>query len=215
MRTPLTGARTSVWNGTDRSRISSQPEVDWKAMVERIRAGDPSGQEALYRNLGSGARLFLQRRLGIQDVEDRVHDLFVIVVEAIRRGELREPERLMGFVRTVLQRRVALEITRIIRTRESSVDLESAPDLMTTSPTPEQEAVTRQKVALMKQLLGKMRHREFQVLTRFYLREQPPEVIRDEMGLTETQFNLLKSRAKARLTELVRRKLARTSLNRE
>ena len=33
-----------------------------------------------------------------------------------------------------------------------------------------------------------------------------------EMGLTETQFNLLKSRAKARLTELVRRKLARNSV---
>jgi hypothetical protein len=61
----------------------------------------------------------------------------------------------------------------------------------------------------MKRLLCKMNHREFEVLTRFYLREQPPERIRLEMGLTQTQFDLLKSRAKARLTALIRRKLGR------
>jgi len=54
-----------------------------------------------------------------------------------------------------------------------------------------------------------MSARDREVLTRFYLREESPERIREEMGLTETQFNLLKSRAKARLTELVQRKLAR------
>ena len=35
------------------------------------------------------------------------------------------------------------------------------------------------------------------------------------MRLTPTQFNLLKSRAKAKLTELVRQKLARNQFNRE
>ena len=183
--------------------------------MERIRAGDPAGQDVLYQNLASGARLFLQRRLGVQDVEDRVHDLFVIIVEAIRRGKLREPERLMGFVRTLLNRRVALDISRVIRTRQTSVDLESTPGLATLDPSPEQEAATHQKVELMMQVLRKMNRREFEVLTRFYLREQPPERIRTEMNLTQNQFNLLKSRAKAKLTELVQRRLARNSFNRE
>ena len=201
-------------SGTDKSQISDQASVDWKATVERIRAGDSEAQKVLYQNLMSGARLFLQRRLGIQDVDDRLHDLFVIVVEAIRRGELREPERLMGFVRTVLVRRVAFEISRIVRARELSVDLDSAPDLTTADPTPEQETAHRQTVMLMMRVLGKMKKREYEVLTRFYLREQPPERIRLELGLTENQFNLLKSRAKARLTKLVERNLARTSVSR-
>jgi RNA polymerase sigma factor (sigma-70 family) len=189
--------------------------VDWAATVERIRAGDPAGEETLYRNLATGARLFLQRRLGTQDVDDRVHDLFVIVVETIRRGELREPERLMGFVRTVLNRQLSLEISRIVHTRQTSISLESAASLTTAEPTPEQQAAAHQKIALMRQILKKMSPREFEVLTRFYLRDHPPERIRKEMGLTETQFHLLKSRAKARLTALVQRKLARNPFSRE
>ena len=47
---------------------------------------------------------------------------------------------------------------------------------------------------------------------RFYLREQTPEEICDEMGLTETQFRLLKSRAKARFAELGRKKLSHQKL---
>lgn len=204
-----------MWNGTERTQKAGQIKVDWKNVVEQIRAGDPAGDEALYRNLASGARLFLQRRLATADVEDRVHDLFVIVVETIRRGELREPERLMGFVRTVLNRQLNLEISRMIHTRQTSIDLESAGDLTAADSSPEQQAVMNQKVALMKQILRKMRDREFEVLSRFYLLEQPPERIRLDMGLTQTQFNLLKSRAKTKLKELMQRKLARNRFSQE
>jgi RNA polymerase sigma-70 factor (ECF subfamily) len=204
-----------VWRETDRRPSPAQSEVDWKAVVEQIRAGDLAGEEALYRNLAAGARLFLQRRLGPQDVEDKVHDVFVIVVEAIRRGELRQPERLMGFVRTVLNRQLNLGISCTIRARQYSLDLASAADRTAADPTPEEHAVMQQKVALMKQALQEMRRREFEVLARFYLREQPPEQIREDMRLTPTQFHLLKSRAKARLTDLVQRKLTRNLFSRE
>ena len=204
-----------MWKGTERHPAAAQPEVNWSAVVEQIRAGDPKGEELLYLNLVSGARLFLQRRLGTQDVEDRVHDIFVIVIESIRRGDLREPERLMGFVRTVLNRQLSAEISRIVRTRESSIGLESAAKLAAADPSPEHQAYTQEKVALMKRVLRKMSEREFEVLTRFYLREQPPERIRLEMGLTETQFHLLKSRAKARLTQLMQGKMARHPFSQE
>jgi DNA-directed RNA polymerase specialized sigma24 family protein len=67
----------------------------------------------------------------------------------------------------------------------------------------------------MKQALKQLSYREYDMLTRFYLREQSPEQIQEEMRLTPTQFNLLKSRAKAKLTDLVRRKVSRDRLNRE
>ena len=195
--------------GTETRLTSTRPELDWSVVVEQIRAGEPKGTELLYRHLASGARWFLQRRLGTQDVEDRVHDLFLVIVETIRRGDLREPERLMGFVRTVLNRQLSSEISRIIRTREHYVALEAADNLMSADPSPEHQAATQQKVALMKRLLKRMSRREFEVLSRFYLREQPPERIQLEMGLTETQFHLLKSRAKARLTRLIQGKVSR------
>jgi RNA polymerase sigma factor (sigma-70 family) len=204
-----------VLNETDKAPPPAHPDGDWKTVVEQIRAGDPAGEETLYRTLAAGARLFLHRRLGAQDVEDRVHNVFLIVVQAIQRGELREPERLMGFVRTVLNRQLGQAISGLIRTREHSLDLNSARHLTAGEPTPEERALSGQKIALMKQALQEMSQREFEVLSRFYLSEQPPEQIQSEMRLTPTQFNLLKSRAKAKLTNRVRQKLARSQFSRE
>ena len=126
--------------------MSVQSEVDWKGTVQRIRDGDRTGEEVLYRHLVSGARLLLLLRLQTDEVDDRVHDLFVIVVGAIRRGEIREPEHLMAFVRTVLNRQMSMEIGRIVRRRRNSLDLELAADLKTTDASPEEEAAEHQKV---------------------------------------------------------------------
>jgi RNA polymerase sigma-70 factor, ECF subfamily len=194
--------------------MPERPQVDWKAVVDQILRGDPAGEEALYQNLSSGARLFLQRRLGTPDVEDKVHDLFLTIVEAIRRGEIREPERLMGFVRTVLYRQLNLEVSRIVRSRETTSGIETADHLSGAGPTPEQQALAHEKIALMKQVLREMSDRDFEVLARAYLREQPAERICIEMGLTSTQFQLLKSRAKARLSDLMQHKLTGKRLSR-
>jgi RNA polymerase sigma factor (sigma-70 family) len=204
-----------VLNGIDKSGPCAPSETDWSDTVRQIRAGDPAGEEKLYRHLESGARIFFRRRLRTEDVDDQVHNLFVVLVEAIRRGDLREPAKLMGFVRTVLHRQLGLEISRTIRAREASIDLESAGELMNAAPSPEQRAAEEEKVDLMKRALRKMSERDFEVLTRFYLHEQPAERIRKEMGLTGTQFDLLKSRAKARLVKAIKSTMSRTLFNRE
>jgi RNA polymerase sigma-70 factor (ECF subfamily) len=185
----------------------SGPKVDWKTVVALIEAGDPRGEETLYQTLVSGARIFLQRRLGRQDVDDQVHDIFLTVVETIRRGEIQYPERLMGFVRTVLHRQLNLGISRNVRTRETAGDIDEAAHLTTSAYSPEDQAIARQKVELMKKVLREMSDRDYEVLSRFYLREQSPERVCREMGLSQVQFQLLKSRAKARLADLIRRKL--------
>jgi RNA polymerase sigma factor (sigma-70 family) len=184
-------------------------EIDWEAVVEQIRSGDPAGAEALYRNLNRGARLFLQRRLGTSDVEDRVHEVLLIVLGSIQHGELRESARLMGFVRTVLYRQLNLEISRAMRNRQSFTTLDSAANVSCAEPNPEQKAVWHQKLAIMRKLLGKMNPRDVEVLTRCYIREQPSEQIMLEMGLTQSQLYLVKSRAKARLAELIDRRCRR------
>jgi len=52
--------------------------------------------EELYRVFSRGIRFYLCRQLGPQELDDKVHDTFLIVVQAICRGELRDPDRLMG-----------------------------------------------------------------------------------------------------------------------
>ena len=78
--------------------------AQWAKLVERIQCGQDDGMEDLYRLFSKGIRFYLCRQLGTEELDDRVHDTFLIVVQAIQRGELREPQRLMGFVRTVVRR---------------------------------------------------------------------------------------------------------------
>src|SRR5258708_6155641 len=94
-----------------------ETDAQWQVVVEQIQRGDDAGMEELYRVFEKGIRFYFCRQLGIQELEDKVHDTFLIVVQAIRRGDLREPERLMGFVRTVVRRQVAACIDHIIQTR--------------------------------------------------------------------------------------------------
>ena len=59
----------------------------------------------------------------------------------------------------------------------------------------------------MIRVLKGLSSRDREILTRFYLQEESQEQICREMKLTDTQFRLLKSRAKARFGEMGRRKL--------
>lgn len=181
-----------------------EPVVDWPVLVDSIRIGQPEGMELLYRLFEHGVRLYLVRRLGQQELDDKVHDVFLIVVEAIQKGELREPERLMGFVRTIVRRQVAAHITEVVQNRHGDGDGSGVRDHHTT---PEEDLMGVEQSQLMWRILGAMSARDREILDRFYLREESQQVICEEMNLTDTQFRLLKSRAKQRFGELGRRRL--------
>lgn len=181
--------------------------VDWHELVQRIQKGDESGMEQLYRLFARGIRFYLCRQLGPQELDDKVHDTFLIVVQAIRRNELREPERLMGFVRTVVRRQVAAHIDRAVHRRREEQTLDMGARVADLRRDPEQSAALRQKIDLMLTVLEELPARDRQILSRFYLDEQSQEDICRDMNLTETQFRLLKSRAKARFGELGQRRL--------
>ena len=182
---------------------------NWLALVGSIKRGERSGMEELYRVFSRGVRFYLCRQLGPQDLDDKVHDTFVIVVEAIQKGELREPERLMGFVRTVVRRQVAGQIDRSVQSRKEQAELETTTSMSDHHDTPEEAAIVRQHEEVAEAVLRGISGRDREILTRFYLLEQSQEEICEEMNLSETQFRLLKSRAKARFGELGRKKLAR------
>lgn len=192
----------------DKAAKPGYASVEWGTLVAQIKAGEDAGMEQLYKLFSRGIRYYLCRQLGPQELEDKVHDTFLIVVNAIKRGDLREPERLMGFVRTVVRRQVAAYIEQAVHTRREQADLETGVTVADRKQNPEQEAMLRQKAELMKNVLGCLSQRDRDILVRFYLQEQTQEQICREMSLTETQFRLLKSRAKAKFGEIGRKKLA-------
>ena len=203
--------RSQAMPGDPESDREEQPAEalqipDWSQLVARIRGGDPTAMEELYSVFGKGIRYFLLRNLGADELDDRVHDCFVIVTQAIQNGELRDPARLMGYVRTVVKRQIASTIDAAVTKRRTHVDYEDT--LFTLSDwkdDPERGLLARQRSDIARRVMNGVSRRDREILHRFYVQEQTQEQICEEMGLTYNQFRLLKSRAKARFGELGKR----------
>ena len=200
---------TEPTGGDQNTSAASGAGSDWARLVAKIQRGDEDALAELYQVFARGVKFYMYRQLGPQDLDDRLHDTFLVVVQAIQRGDLREPERLMGFVRTIVRRQVATRIDEIVQTRREQVTIEQGPILPDRTSTPEQHAMDSQQARLIARVLRGMSTRDRDILTRFYLQEQPQEQICKEMNLTDTQYRLLKSRAKARFGEIGRRILSR------
>lgn len=183
---------------------------NWTDLVERIREKDSLAVEELYRLLSRGLRMILRRQLAPQDVEDRLHNVFLAVTEAIQIGSLRQPEALIGFARTIARRQIVAHIQTAIESRNrhlstgvgcaSTVEIANDHD-------PEAEMLDKEKRELALKALQQLKPREQEILKRFYLLEQPQEQICAEMELTDTQFRLLKSRAKEKFGGIGRKSI--------
>jgi RNA polymerase sigma factor (sigma-70 family) len=190
------------------------PVPDWTSLVNGVRFGDSAAMAELYGIFAKGIRYFLLRNLGPEDLDDKVHDCFVIVTQAIQNGELREPDRLMGYVRTVVKRQIAASIDIAVQQRRTRADFEDS--LFTVSDwreNPERSLMALQRSEIARKVLNGVSRRDREILNRFYVLEQSQERICSEMGLSYNQFRLLKSRAKARFGELGKRVAAGTGIN--
>jgi RNA polymerase sigma factor (sigma-70 family) len=147
-----------------------------------------------------------------QDVEDIVHETIFEVVKRLQAGhELRNPECLPGFLRTVVRRTVFLFREKDQRTESSDrlVTIESGSQVpfleayqsshryhQESARTAEQDLMLEERRDLLREALAHLKPRDVEILTRFYLLEQPASQIMAEMGLAETPYRLNKSRAK-------------------
>jgi RNA polymerase sigma-70 factor, ECF subfamily len=189
--------------------LKNQSHNKWADLVARIKASEHAGMEELYRVFHGGILYYFRRQLGGVEIEDKIHDTFLIVVKAIQSGAIREPDRLMGFVRTVARRQVAAAVVCAIGTRHNQADFD--PHLIIPDPqnNPEEEAIASEEVDQLGIALESLSSKDREILVRFYLKEESQAQICAEMLLTDTQFRLGKSRAKARLGVLGRKNVGR------
>jgi len=186
--------------------------MPWAAAVQQIRSGNERSMDMLCAAVMECARAHLYQSVEPQSVDDHVQEVLIVVLAAIRRGELRNPECLMGFVRTVTRRQVTVHIRRNIVRRRRMLSVES--NDVPTAPadeSPEARLRLQERVALVRNVLEQLCPRDREILVRFYYDEQDSQQICREMQLTSTQFRLYKSRALAKCSELRRVESARQS----
>jgi len=185
---------------------TSDNSTQWADMIDRIRDGSAVAVEDLYTIVGDGARPRLRRQVGVEHAEDRLHEVVLLVLKAIHRGDLREPKRFVGFVRTITQRRVFAHIRDAVHSRRFLVPLDFTEPVVARDQSPEALALAHERAHAGQALLARLIPRDREILVRFYYHEQDWQQICGEMGLTRTQFRLFKSRAIARCSNLARRR---------
>lgn len=189
-------------------------------LVEGIQRRDCSVTNEFYRRYSYRLRIVVFRQgTPNQDLDDVIHDTIFTAIAQIQAGDLRDARCLGGYL-AITAHRKAIELrekTKRLVSLDQEVkgtmnaglrrsDVMSRADMvLSREPSPEELAILNQQRAVMVEAFRHMKPRDVEILTRFYLKEQTPEEIQSEMGLTETQFRLMKTRAKGTLAKTATR----------
>jgi hypothetical protein len=159
-----------------------------RQLIDEIRDTNPSGVEELISRYGPRIQSFLHRRR-IPDTEcSKLNgDIFLTIVDCIRRNAPPNPEALDGLICSIARRRFAIYKETVGKTG-------------------------RQAAAVAQAVLHTMPDRDREVLIRYYLGEQRAEQICESFKLTPVQLRLMKSQARALFGELQRRPLLPSAL---
>lgn len=170
-----------------------------------IAAGDSRGAAALYESFHRGMR-YLAARYCPQHADDCVHDAVIEVIQQIKQRQVKNGAALPGYIRTVLKRTCWDKHAQVCRHDGEADTAEAALERAADTRENALNQLERQeRVATMRRGLERLTPRQREILKRFYLEEQTPDVICAEMNLTDTQFRLLKSRSKQQLEHVIRR----------
>ncbi len=177
---------------------------DTVALVARIREGDPRAETELVDLYSKGLSYLLRKITGDATLsEDLLQETFRVALRRIRAGELREPEKLGGFLRQTAKNLARAEHRRGGRWESMDDGLEGREPVA-----PEESQLTRvirnEEVGLVRQVLREIRsRRDRQLLYRFYIAEEEKEEICRDLGLSSLNFNLVLFRARERFRKLV------------
>jgi RNA polymerase sigma-70 factor, ECF subfamily len=177
--------------------LSTLDSTNMVEVVARIQADDDAACALLYAATIRGLRWQAYRKTGDNEAaSDLAHDAFTATLIAIKREQLRDPEKAVFFMQSTLRRLSA----GWIRTKIKERRLQREGSMPGTPAAGHHCTCERRTIA--QDALSQLRDRDRDILVRFYLLEQSQDTICRELQLTRTQFRLLKSRAKARFAEL-------------
>lgn len=181
--------------------------VDYTAIVELVRRGDIRGEEELYRIFARAFRYLLARRVPSQDVEDRLHDTFIALAQAVRRGSLRNPAALPSFAHRILYRQVA----NTYRRRKLCVEPDAeAFEIADHKQSSLDVILQREERQGLEHALAELTPAERELIVRLYIDGESPKQIRGNMQLTEARFYSLKTRGRKKLLAMFRRPVQRS-----
>lgn len=188
------------------SSTSRQP-LALTELVQRIRDGDRQAETAMVERYSRGVRFVLLGLTKDPSYADDLHqETFRLVVEKVRRGELREPESLPAFIRQLARNLFIADYRKKARGPEiNSVDDQVfvPPD---PGPSPLAHLLHKERAGIVRTLLEELKPvRDREILIRYFIAEQEKDEICADFGLSSRHFNRVLHRARQRLKDLLAR----------
>jgi len=171
--------------------------------VARIRSGDRAAEARLFELYARPVSILLDRHTnGRPEAEDLLQETFRLTLEKLRRGELREPEKLPGFL-AAIARSLAIEHYRKTARRKTEPDSDGLAAVAGSVPGPLTGLLASENASLVRRVIRELNNdRDRQILFRFYIAEEDKERISADFGLSSLQFNRVLHRARERYREL-------------
>ncbi len=177
-------------------------------LVAAILSGDRQAEEDLVERYSRGVWIIVQEVLGDRpESEDFYQETFRVALEKLRSGEVREPEKLSGFL-SALARNLAIGYLRREARRKTDVGLDPVEEMAEAGmgplafQPPESQLgrlLRKEKVPLVHRVLAELQsERDRQLLFRYYLAEEDKEQICEDLGLSSLHFNRVVHRARQR-----------------
>ena len=178
-------------------------------LVARIKASEPGAEDILVQRFASGIAAILRRTTTDSSlIEDLSQETFSVVIQKLRKGDLREPEKLAGFVCSVARN---LSIGHFRKKQDEKLqDLDENLPAVHTSPTQLDQVLAKEQAQLVRQVLRELdSRRDREILYRFYVEEEDKELICTNLDLSALHFNRVIHRARQRYKELYERRMAK------
>ncbi len=166
-----------------------------------VREGRHADSEQLYNLIKKLVAGYMRRASEWgHDPEDMLHDIYVAVIRAIKKGTLRDPERLAAYTLATAYRQGCTSLhRRVAARREVGVD-ETAP-LRGGEPRADEVLEDEERRRELQRRLARLPEMDRKIVVQFYFGEVPWQLIAADLNLTPTQFRLRKTRALARMRE--------------
>jgi RNA polymerase sigma-70 factor, ECF subfamily len=173
---------------------------DFASLVSRVAAGDPDAESELVEHFAPRVRAMAVARTRDRDLaKDLTQETLIAVLQACRKGQVRDLERVAGFVCGVARNVINNHKRRTLKHPETAFDDEAA--IAVPSKDDDHDGPERRR--LMARALGTLSPTDRQVLLLTLVEGLKPGQIAMKIGVSADVARTRKSRALKRILEIL------------
>ena len=178
-------------------------ETSLVELVRRIIARDPRAEEELILRYKDGVYQIIYQVIRNRPVtEDLCQETLMKALEKVRHGDVREPERLSGYV-CQMAKFIALDYVRKMRAAMRVEEIGAAEQVPDPSPDPSKQVLDKENAEAVRKVLSEMKvQRDKDIIFRYYILEEEKDKICADLKLSRDQFSRVIFRALQRYKEL-------------